>query len=399
MTRRELSVPPWWRTIGPDAWRALVAAKLGWMLDAMDVMLYAFALTAIQSEFSLTSAQSGALASVTLVASAAGGAACGVLADRYGRARMLIVSILVYSLFTGATAFATSVATLALARTLVGLGLGAEWSAGSVLVAETWPAEHRGKAIGIMQSGWAIGYILAAVLAALVLPRFGWRALFLAGIAPALLTVWIRRRVPEPAIWQEARAAGGGGGFGALLRPPLRARMVAATAVTTALLFAYWGLFTWIPAFLASPVERGGAGLGVVRSLGFIVPMQVGAFFGYILFGLLADRLDGVRSSWSSCSPPPPWCRSTGSSGATRSCSSSSARSLASSATATSACSERCSPSCSPPESAPRRRGSATTRGAPSARWLRSRSAPSRIAGGWGWRWRSAPRSTCSEPC
>jgi MFS family permease len=291
MTPPAPSAPAWWRTIGPEAWRALVAAKLGWMLDAMDVMLYAFALTAIQSEFSLTSAQSGALASVTLVASAFGGALCGVLADRYGRARMLIVSILVYSLFTGATAFATSVATLAMARTLVGLGLGAEWSAGSVLVAETWPAEHRGKAIGIMQSGWAIGYILAAVLAALVLPRFGWRVLFLAGIAPALLTVWIRRRVPEPPLWREARAAPGGSGLGALLRPPLRARMLAATSVTTALLFAYWGLFTWIPAFLASPVERGGAGLGVVRSLGFIVPMQLGAFLGYILFGLLSDRL------------------------------------------------------------------------------------------------------------
>lgn len=282
-------LPRWWIEASPEARRALYGAGAGWMLDAMDVMLYAFALGAIQKEFELTSAAAGALASVTLVASSVGGIAFGALADRFGRARMLMVSILVYSAFTALTATSQTVAQLALWRVLVGIGLGGEWSAGSVLVSETWRAEHRGKAIGLMQSGWAIGYILAALLAAAILPTWGWRPLFVVGVLPALLAVWIRRRLSEPAIWRERGVVAKGAGL-AFLRPPLLARTIVASATATALLFAYWGLFTWIPSYLATPLERGGAGLGVVRSTAWIVPMQIGAFFGYALFGALADR-------------------------------------------------------------------------------------------------------------
>lgn len=281
----------WIREAPPEARRALFAATAGWTLDAMDVMLYAFALTAIRAEFGLDGAEAGLLASVTLVASAVGGIGAGVLADRFGRARVLVLSILAYSLFTGATATSRTVAELALWRALVGLGLGAEWSAGSVLVAETWPAAHRGKAIGLMQSGWAIGYVLAAFLAAAVIPTWGWRPLFVLGILPGLLAVWVRWRVPEPEIWrQRGTRAEKGASLALLLRPPYLGRVVAATALATALLFAYWGLFTWVPAFLAAPVAAGGAGLGLVRSTGFVVAMQAGAFLGYTTFGFLADR-------------------------------------------------------------------------------------------------------------
>jgi MFS family permease len=282
----------WWRSSGAVQRRALVAATAGWMLDAMDVMLYAFALGQIRAEFGLTAAQAGALASVTLVASAAGGIGAGVLADRYGRARVLRFAVLTYSVFTALTATAGSVWQLVLWRTLLGFGMGGEWSAGSVLVAETWPSEHRGKAIGVMQSGWAVGYILAAGLAALVLPRWGWRPLFLFGLAPAALAFWIRRRVPEPEIWRPRSAdTHWSAALRAMARPPLLARTVTATAIATFLLFAYWGLFTWVPAFLAAPVDQGGAGLSVVRSSGWIVPMQLGALAGYLSFGFLADRL------------------------------------------------------------------------------------------------------------
>jgi len=282
----------WLREAPPEARRALVAAASGWMLDAMDVMLYAFALTAIRAEFGLDGARAGLLASVTLVASAVGGIGAGVLSDRFGRARVLVLSILAYSLFTGLTATSRTLLELVLWRTLVGFGLGAEWSAGSVLVAETWPAAHRGKAIGLMQSGWAVGYVLAAFLAAVVLPTWGWRPLFLLGVLPGLLAVWVRRRVAEPAIWRERGArAEAGPGLGVLLKPPLLGRAVAATSLATALLFAYWGLFTWVPSFLAAPEAQGGAGLGLVRSTGFVVAMQAGAFLGYTTFGFLADRL------------------------------------------------------------------------------------------------------------
>ena len=280
----------WWRDADPAARKALVAATAGWMLDAMDVMLYAFALSAIRSEFGLTSGQAGALASVTLVAAAVGGIGAGALADRYGRARILRVAVLTYSIFTALTATATNVWQLVLWRALLGLGMGGEWSAGSVLVAETWRPEHRGKAVGVMQSGWAVGYIIAAALAAVILPRFGWRPLFLIGVLPALLALWIRRNVSEPERWSPATGGSWVENFRAVFGPGLLARTLTATFIATLLLFAYWGLFTWVPTFLAAPVEQGGAGMGVVRSTGWIVPMQLGALAGYLSFGFLADR-------------------------------------------------------------------------------------------------------------
>lgn len=283
----------WYATIGKRQWKALFAAQFGWMLDAMDIMFYAFALVSIQSEFRLTSAQAGAVASLTLLASAFGGIFFGALADRVGRVRTLVLAILGYSVFTALTATAQSVAALLLWRCLVGFGMGGEWSAGSVLVSETWPAEHRGKAIGIMQSGWAVGYILAALISAVVLPRFGWRALFLIGILPAFLVAWIQKHVPEPEIWLKERGArrdGPRGSIAVIFRRPLLRKTLTASLLTTSVLFAYWGLFTWMPTFLSRPVAEGGAGLGIVKSSAWIVPMQIGAFFGYLLFGFLADR-------------------------------------------------------------------------------------------------------------
>ncbi len=259
----------------------------------MDVMLYAFALIAIKSEFGLTDAQAGGLASVTLIASAIGGVLSGILADRFGRVRLLMISILFYSVFTALTATSQTVGQLILWRILVGLGMGAEWSAGSVLVAEMWPARHRGKAIGLMQSGWAIGCLLAALLAGVVLPNAGWRWFFVIGIAPALLVFWIRRNLPEPPAWAQRPAAERsiGAALPVLARTPYLKRALIATATATALLFAYWGLFTWVPTYLAASPDRGGAGLGIVKSSWWVVPMQIGAFFGYTSFGFLADRL------------------------------------------------------------------------------------------------------------
>jgi MFS family permease len=283
----------WYATIEKRQWRALFAAQFGWMLDAMDIMFYAFALVAIQRDFRLTSAQAGAVASLTLLASAFGGIFFVALADRVGRVRTLVLAILAYSVFTALSATAQTLAALLLWRCLVGFGMGGEWSAGSVLVSETWPAEHRGKAIGIMQSGWAVGYILAALISAVVLPRFGWRALFLIGILPAFLVAWIQRHVPEPEIWlrnKGARRDGPRESIGVIFRPPLLRKTLTASLLTTCVLFAYWGLFTWMPAFLSRPVAEGGAGLGIVKSSAWIVPMQIGAFFGYLLFGFLADR-------------------------------------------------------------------------------------------------------------
>jgi MFS family permease len=282
-------------------WSTLFAAQMGWILDGMDVMLYAFALTSIQKEFGLTSAVAGSMASLTLVTSSFGGILAGWLADRYGRARVLMFSILIYSAFTGATATSQTIWQLALWRCLVGFGLGAEWSAGSVLVAETWAPKYRGRAIAFMQSGWAIGYIFAALLAGYILPRYGWRTLFLCGAAPALFALWVRRNVQEPQIWQALKQKQQGRQpaiLPELLKPPNRRNILIASSLCACVLFAYWGLFTWMPAYLASPVSKGGAGLGIVKTTAWIIPLQIGAFLGYTSFGFLADRF-GRRNTFA----------------------------------------------------------------------------------------------------
>ncbi len=258
----------------------------------MNMMFYALALSTIQSDFGISSAVAGSLASVTLITSAVGGALGGYFADRFGRVRVLSISILMYSLFTGMATTTHTLGALAFWRGIAGFGLGPVWSAGSALVAETWPAEHRGKAIGFMQAGWAIGYLLAAILTGLVLPAYGWRPLFLIGIAPALLGIWIWRRVPEPEIWRVSAHSikSATPRFSVLFKGLLLKRLVVATAVCSSVLFAYWGFFTWIPAYLSSPISRGGAALSIVKSSAWIIPTQIGAFFGYTSFGIFSDR-------------------------------------------------------------------------------------------------------------
>jgi MFS family permease len=287
-------MPVFWREASPDARRALLAASLGWMLDAFDVMLYSLVLAELVRAFGITLTTAGYLGSLTLAASAVGGVLFGVAADRIGRTRALSLSILLYSVFTAACGLATSVTMLAVFRVLLGLGMGGEWASGAALVSETWPAEHRGKALGLMQSCWAIGYGLAAVVTALVLPRFGWRAVFFVGVLPALLTWWIRRRVPEPEAWQaaarEAAATPPAGAFSALLgnRLPLT---VVLTLMNAATMFAWWGFNLWIPAYLSLPAERGGMGLSTGAMANFVVVMQVGMWLGYVTFGFVSDAL------------------------------------------------------------------------------------------------------------
>jgi MFS family permease len=284
-----MSEAAWYRTATGHQWKVLAAAIFGWMLDGMDVMLYAFALTHIQQEFGFSSAVAGGVASVTLFSSALGGVLFGYVADRVGRTKVLALTILTYSVFTAATASSRNLAELIAWRFLVGLGLGGEWAAGAALVSEEWPAEHRGKAIGIVQSGWALGYIAAALLASAIIPRHGWRVLFVVGVAPALLSAWVWRSIPEPELWN-AGMLRSQTPIKAIFRYPLVRTTMIAIAICSSLMFAYWGLFTWVPAYLASPQASGGAGLSIVKSTSWIVPMQVGAFLGYTCFGFFADR-------------------------------------------------------------------------------------------------------------
>jgi MFS family permease len=275
--------------VSRDAWRALFAAQLGWMLDAMDFLLFTFALVSIREEFALTNQQASLPIVIALVASAIGGIGFGRIADRLGRVRAMTISILLYSLATAGMATAQNLGQLIAWRVLVGLGMGGEWSCGSVLVAETWPPKHRAKAMGIMQSGWAIGALFAAGLSALVLERYGWRVLFLIGAAPAIAAFFIRRTVEEPQLWRERDRTPSR--WSEIFSAQFRRRTLLATLLASSVLVAYWGVTSWLPAFLASPLAEGGAGLTVTKSATWLIALQLGAFFGYISFGWIADRI------------------------------------------------------------------------------------------------------------
>ena len=294
---------PWYRTITPDQWRVLAAAKLGWMLDAMDFMLYAMAIGQLRAHFGINDAVAGLLGTVTLVMSGVGGIIFGVVADRLGRTRALMATILVFSLASLGASTSQTLVQLLIWRAILGIGMGGEWASGAVLISETWPAAHRNKAISIMQSGWAIGYVLAALTAAVVLGAPGagpeaWRWLFVVGVVPALFTLWIRRHVREPEAWtaRGAAAARVNNPFTIIFRGELLGRTLLIILLGSSVQFAYWGIFFWLPAFLASPVAQGGAGMGVVGSLGWIIPVQMGAYFGYLTFGFIADRLGRRRT-------------------------------------------------------------------------------------------------------
>lgn len=278
------------RFITRHQWLTLFAAQAGYMLDAMDVLLFVFAVNVLRDQFHLTASEAGLVGSFTLAASAIGGIAFGIIMDRVGRARALVWSILIYSLASAGTALSWNLASLLFWRALVGVGLGAEWAAGAVLVAETWPAEHRAKAVGIMQSGWALGYMLAAAVTGFVLPRWGWRALFFTGVLPALFAAVLRKSLKEPEIWMQ-RGATKRVPLSGIFVGPLRSRTIFASLLASVVLFAYWGLFTWIPGFLSASSERGGAGLSIVKTSAFVIPMQLGAFFGYVAFGWLSDKI------------------------------------------------------------------------------------------------------------
>jgi MFS family permease len=265
------------------------------MLDAMDVLLYAFVLDHVRAEFGIDDRTSGLLLALPLVASAFGGVLFGWLADRVGRRAALMASIVVYSVATAACGLVASVGQLAAARLVVGLGMGGEWATGAALVAESWPAAHRGKAMGLMQSAWAVGYAAAATLNAVVLPAFGWRAVFFAGLLPALVTLWIRRSVEESEMWQAAPAARRVRLREVLTGPAGRLTWTLA-AMNAATMFAWWGLFSWIPSFLSRPADRGGAGLTLLQSSTWIVLMQTGMWCGYVSFGFISDRFGRRRT-------------------------------------------------------------------------------------------------------
>lgn len=281
----------WYRGATRDQWRAFWSAYLGWMLDVMDLVIFSMVIVYVISDFGSDRGTAGLVASFTLLASAVGGVVFGYLADRIGRTRSMVLSILCYSLGTLLCGLSTGMAMLLVARLVVGLGVGGEWGAGTALVTETWPARHRGKVIAWVQSAFASGYALAALVTALVVPALGWRWAFIVGVAPAALAFFVRRHTAEPAVWAEAGERLGPKQAMRVLLTRNPKVLVVCILFAAAAMCGYWGLFTWIPNYLASPVSEGGRGLGVLSSTTWIVILQVGAAVGFVSFGYVADRV------------------------------------------------------------------------------------------------------------
>src|SRR5215831_18760608 len=286
----------WIFKLAPQQKRAFGACIGGWALDAMDFQIYGLVLPALISTWSLTGRQTGYLQTVVLLVSAVGGWLAGFLSDRIGRVRTLQLAIFWFAIFTFLSGLAQNYTQLLVARALLGLGFGGEWAAGAVLLGESIRPEHRGKALGTMQAGWAVGWGAAALLHAFtfsVLPiETAWRILFLIGIAPARLVFFVRRYVEEPAVYQESRAQLAATGvrssslFLEIFKPPLLKITLLGSLMGTGAQGGYYAVNTWLPTFLRT--ERK---LSVLDSAGYLAVSIAGAFCGYLTGGLLADRI------------------------------------------------------------------------------------------------------------
>lgn len=292
----------WYRSLRGGSRSAFWAGASGWALDAYDYMIYPFALSAIAAAFALTSGQSGLIATVTLVVSALGGVLAGVLADRIGRVRTLMLTIAAYALFTFLSGLAPNYETLLIFRALQGLGFGGEWAAGAILVAEVSDPRHRGRTLGAIQSFWAVGWGLAAIMFVVVFsvapPELAWRIMFWLGILPALLILYIRARVPDPEVYLETRRHkeerstlalernATAPSLAQIFRRDLLPTTAAASLLSVGAQGGYYSIFTWLPTYLET--DRG---LTVVGTGGYLALVIIGSFVGYVASGYIHDWL------------------------------------------------------------------------------------------------------------
>ena len=290
----------WYGELTSGEKRTFWACFSGWALDAFDVQIFSFAIPAIVATFSITNADAGLIGTVTLLTSAFGGWLAGILADRFGRVRTLQITILWFAVFTFLCGFAQTYHQLLVSRALMGLGFGGEWASGAVLMGEIIRAQHRGKAVGTVQSGWPIGWgaaaILSTVLFSLLPADTAWRMLFWIGLLPAVLVLFIRRFIDDPPVFKAAGEKRSGADLARkpleIFSPQMIRTTILACLLTTGAQGGYYALFTWLPTYLK--VERK---LSVIGSGAYIGVVIVGSFVGLLVGAYLADRI-GRRANF-----------------------------------------------------------------------------------------------------
>lgn len=294
-----------------ERWKIMWASIIGYAMDGLDVLILSFAMAAIVSEFGLTLGEGGMIATYTLIGTVLGGYIFGIFAYWWGRVHTFSLTIIIFSIFTGACAFADNAVHLDILRFLAGLGLGGEYGIGMTLVSETWPGAKRARATAGVAMGWQAGAVLAAILAAVVLPDYGWRGLFLVGVLPALLAAWARHGIKEPPMWVKRKE----------MKKALQARKdagekltaeeeeqlteakkfplahlfadkkttittIALTIMTSVQNFGYYGIMVWLPMILLKE-----HGLTTKSMSGWMIVTVIGMIAGIFVFGWLCDRL------------------------------------------------------------------------------------------------------------
>jgi MFS family permease len=290
----------WYGQMKQQERRAFWACFGGWALDAMDVQMYAVVVPTLIALWGMTKGQAGLVGTVALIVSSIGGWIAGILADRYGRVRVLQITILWFSLFTFLSGLTNSYNQLLIARALQGLGFGGEWAAGAVLIAETVQARYRGKAVAAVQSGWSVGYGTAALLFTIFFNLFpaqqAWRYLFFAGLLPAVLVFFVRRFVKEPEIYVATRRKIEAGAQAPrtweIFLPPTGVTTILSTLLVMGILGGNYNILTWLPTYLRTVRH-----LSITNTGAFLLVNIAGSFFGYIIGGYIADII-GRRLSF-----------------------------------------------------------------------------------------------------
>jgi MFS family permease len=290
----------WYDGVTRYQWLVLFVAWLGWVFDAMDATIYAIVLhpalhELLQSPAGPASAEQigwygGIIFSIFLIGWAIGGITFGVLADRFGRTKTLIATILIYAVFTGLAALSQDWWHLAVYRFLTALGIGGEWAAGAAIVAETWPEGKRAKAAGMLQSAWAVGFFLAAAFN-LLLRGSSWRMLFLIGVAPAVVALLVRLWVKEPDRWTQAHEQEPAP-LSAIFSGDLKRATLVGSGLAFVAVFGLWGSTNWAPTLVRElPDLKGSDPPALAAAVSYaIMALNAGAIFGYLGFGPMADR-------------------------------------------------------------------------------------------------------------
>jgi MFS family permease len=280
----------WFADLNARERRTMAACFGGWSLDALDVQIFSFVIPSLLALWKISAGEAGELGTITLLVSAFGGWLAGAACDRFGRVRVLQVTILWYAVFTFLCGFAQNFEQLFIFRALQGLGFGGEWAAGAVLIGEVIRDKYRGRAVGIVQTGWSIGWGAAALLYTILIATLpealAWRALFWIGILPAGLVFWIRRFVEEPVLNQRRVAPPSLSHIFAALKPPYLGTTWRVVMMVAGAQGGSYALTIWLPTYLKTVRHLSSVGTG-----SYLLVLILGAFCGFVSGAYLADGI------------------------------------------------------------------------------------------------------------